>query len=110
MSKFAYANGERRNVCFAFLHHIEMRIEGRRLENFGKGKLHLIRKRREVRGGNLLVGVLNQMQVLDQQVPPAWPVAKQQFISCDAVGSTWRPLGFILARLRPSPGCSNARI
>jgi hypothetical protein len=32
-----------------------------------------------VRGGNLAVCILNQMQVLYQQVAAAWPLAEQLF-------------------------------
>jgi hypothetical protein len=42
------------------LYHVEMRVEGGGLEHFRKGQLHLVRERREVRCGNLMIGVLDQ--------------------------------------------------
>ncbi len=37
-----------------------------------------MRQRREMGGGEVAVGVLNQVQMLDQKVPPAWTIAKQR--------------------------------
>src|SRR6185369_1731227 len=54
-----------------------MRVEGRRLEHFGKAELHLVGERRKMRGGDLMVLVLDQMQVLDQQVAAARKIAEQ---------------------------------
>ena len=74
----ADANGQRRDVGLALLHHVEMRVEGRGLEHLGKGQLHLVGKRCEMRRGNLAIGVLDQVQMLDQQVAPPRPVAEQK--------------------------------
>ena len=76
--RIADPNGQRRNVRLAFLHHVEMRVEGRRLEHLREGQLHLVGKRRQMRGRNLVVGILDQMQMLDQQIAPPRPVAKQK--------------------------------
>ena len=76
--RVADANGERRDVGLALLHHVEMRVEGRGLEHLRESQLHLVGERREVRRGNLAVGVLDQVQMLDQQVAPARPVAEQK--------------------------------
>src|SRR5213078_2365432 len=56
----------------------EMRVEGGGLENFRERQLHLVGKRRKVRGGDLFVSVLDEMQVLDQEVAAPWPIAKKQ--------------------------------
>ena len=77
MSESQTRIGERRDVGFAFLHDVEMRVEGRRLEHFRKGQLHLVGKRRQMFSGNLVIFVLDQMQVLDQEIAPARPVAEQ---------------------------------
>ena len=74
----ANANGQRRDVGLALLHHVEMRVEGRGLEHFGEGELHLVGKGCEVGGGNLVLGVLDEVQIFDQQIAPARPVAKQK--------------------------------
>ena len=58
---------QRRDRRIVLLHDIEMGIEGRRLEDLGEGELHRIGERREMRRRNLVIGVLDQMQMLDQQ-------------------------------------------
>ena len=73
----ADADGQRRNVRLALLHHVEMRVEGRGLEDFGKRQLHFVGKRCKVGGGNLTISVLDQVQMLDQEVAAAWPIAEQ---------------------------------
>ena len=60
------------------LHHVEMRIEGRDLVDFRLRHLHLGGERGEMRGGEMAVMVLDQMQMLDQQVAPARPVGEQR--------------------------------
>ncbi len=55
-----------------------MRVEGRGLEHFGKRQLHLVGKRCEMRGRDLMILVLDQMQVLDQEIAAARPVAEQK--------------------------------
>ena len=68
--------GGRRQL--AFLHHVEMRVESRDLIDFGQRHLHLGGERGEMRGGEMAVFVLDQMQMLDQQIAPARPVAEQR--------------------------------
>jgi len=55
-----------------------MRIEGRNLVDFGERKLHLGSERREVRGGEVPMPVLDEMQMLDQEIAPARRIAKQR--------------------------------
>ena len=62
----------------AVLHHVEMRIESRDLVDLGQRHLHLVRQRGEMRGGQMAVMVLDQMQMLDQQIAPARPVGEQR--------------------------------
>ena len=71
-----HRDGRRRQL--AFLHDIEMRIEGRDLVDFGLRQLHLGRERGEMRGREIAVVVLDEMQMLDQQVAPARPVVEQR--------------------------------
>ena len=54
-----------------------MRIEGRGFEHFSERQLHLVGKGCEMRRGNLVIGVLDQMQMLDQEVAAPRPVAQQ---------------------------------
>jgi hypothetical protein len=61
----------------AFLHHVEMGVEGRDLVHLGERELHLLRQRGEMRGGEMAVAVLDQVQVLDQEIAPALALAQQ---------------------------------
>ena len=76
--RIADANGQRRDVGLAFLHDVEMRVKGRGLEHLREGKPHLVGQGYEVACGNLLPGVLDEMQMLDQEVTPPRPVAEQK--------------------------------
>ena len=76
--RVAHAHRDRRRRRLAFLHHVEMRVEGRDLVDLGERHLHLGGERREMRGGEMAVAVLDQMQMLDQQIAPARPVAQQR--------------------------------
>ena len=40
---------------FAFLHHVEMSVEGRHLVDLGERELHLLRQRGEMRGREMAV-------------------------------------------------------
>ena len=52
-----------------------MGVEGGHLVHFGEGQAHFGGKGRQVVRGQGAVAVLDQMQVLDQQVPGPGPVA-----------------------------------
>ena len=75
--RIADADGERRDVLIAFLHDVEMRVEGRGLEHLGKAELHLVGERRKMRGRDLVILVLDQVQMLDQKIALPRPVAEQ---------------------------------
>ena len=62
----------------ALLHHVEMRVEGRDLVDLRKRELHLACQRSEMRGREMAVLVLDQMEVLDQQVAAARALAKER--------------------------------
>ena len=70
-------HGERRRRRLALLHHIEMGVEGRDLVDLGLRQAHLLGERRQMRGREMAVAVLDQVQMLDQQVAPARAVAEQ---------------------------------
>ena len=76
--RIAHAHGDGGRRRLAFLHHVEMGIEGRDLVHFGERELHLQRQRGEMGGREAAVRVLDQMQVLDQEIAPPWPVAEQR--------------------------------
>ncbi len=86
-----------------------MRIEGRDLVDFGERELHLGGQRGEMRGGQIAVMILDQMQMLDQQIAPARPVGEQRAhflkrrgVDLAALGRTRRPAaatGFVVRRL-----------
>ena len=98
--RIADANGQRRDVRLAFLHHVEMRVEGRGLEHFRKRQLHLVGKRCEMRRRDLVILVLDQVQVLDQEIAPPRPVAEQKL---DLMGGRGVDLAALGGRLGPLP-------
>ena len=55
-----------------------MGVEGRNLVDLGQGKLHLLCKRGEVSGRKMPVAILDQVQVLDEQIAPARPLAQER--------------------------------
>ena len=55
-----------------------MGVEGRDLIDLGKRKLHLGGKRGKMRGRQMPIPILDQMQVFDQQVPLARAIAEQR--------------------------------
>jgi hypothetical protein len=75
--RIAHAHGERGRRRLVLLHHVEMGVEGRDLVHLGERELHLLRQRSEMRGGEITVTVLDQVQVLDQEIAPALAVAQQ---------------------------------
>ena len=112
--RIADAHRDRRRRRLALLHDIEMGIEGRDLVDLGQRELHLVRQRRKMRGGQMTVVILDEMQMLDQQVAPARPVGQKREhflarrrIDLTALRGARRP-----AAARPSglPGRSSRRL
>ena len=54
-----------------------MGVEGRDLVDLGLGKAHLVGKCRQMRGRQMAVAVLDQVEMLDQEIAPARPLAEQ---------------------------------
>jgi hypothetical protein len=54
-----------------------MRVERRDLVDFGQRHLHFQSECREVRGGEIAVLILNEVQMLDQKIATAWPVSQK---------------------------------
>ena len=52
---------------------------------------------------DLVILVLDQVQMLDQEIAPPWPIAKQQF---DLVGGSGVDLAAFRRRLGPLPSCA----
>jgi hypothetical protein len=94
----ADTNGQRRDTGLALLHHVEMRVEGRGLEHLRKGKLHLVGEGCQMRRGNLVIFVLDEMQVLDQEIAAPRPVAEQEF---NLVRGRWIDLAALGRRFGP---------
>ena len=76
--RVADAHGDRGWGGLAFLHHVEVVIEGGHFVDLGHRHLHLSRERDEMRGRQSTEAILNLVQVLDQQIPPARCVAEQR--------------------------------
>jgi hypothetical protein len=102
--RIADPNGQRRDIGFTLLHHIEMRVEGRGLEHLRKCQLHLLGKGCEVGCGNLLVGILDEMQMLDQEVATPRPVTEQNGNFLGGLGVDLAALGSRLGPLSPLAG------
>ena len=80
---------DRRRRRFALLHHVEMRVEGRDLVDFGEREPHLLRQRGEMGGREMAVAILDQVQMFDQQIAPARTVGRaKRSTSSRARGST----------------------
>ena len=54
-----------------------MRVEGRGFKDLGKCEPHLVGQRRQMRRGDLMVGVLDQVQIFDQQIALPRPIPEQ---------------------------------
>ena len=106
--RIAHAHRNRRRRQFAFLHDIEMRVEGRNLIDLGERHLHFGGERREMSGRKIAVLILNQMQMLDQQIAPARPIGSSARTSTSACGSTCRPFGVRGGRRRPPRGTARS--
>ena len=74
----AHPDGQRRRRRLVLLGHVEVGIERRGLVHGRLRQPHLLAERSEVRGREMPVTVLDQMQMLDQQITPARPVAEQR--------------------------------
>ena len=77
-----------------------MRVEGRGLEYFRERQLHFIGERSKVRGGDLMISVLDQMQMLDQEIASARAVTEQLL---DLGRSLWIDLTAFRRRFAPPP-------
>jgi len=84
------SGGRRR---FAVAHDVEVVIERGDLEHLGLGEPHGLGQRGEHRRREVAVGVLQAMQVLDQQVAAPRRLASSARTRSRAAGSTCRPLG-----------------
>jgi len=73
-------------------------VEGRDLVDLGERQPHFLRQRGEMRGGEVAVLVLNQMQMLDQQVAPARPLTEQGADLIERFQVDLTPLGRSLGR------------
>ena len=76
--RIADPHGDFRRRQLAFLHDVEMSVEGRDFIDLGERHLHFEGERGQMRGGEMPVVVLDEMQMLDQQVPPARAVGQKR--------------------------------
>src|SRR5579864_3453717 len=84
-----------------------MGVEGRDLIDFGERKLHLLRQGDEMRGRQMTVMVLNEMQMLDQKIAPPRPVGEQ---GLDVGGRMRIDLAALGRARRPAPAGSPAPV
>ncbi len=76
--RIADPDGERGRRGLVFLHHIEMRVEGRHFPDRRLRQPHLLGERPQMRGAQMAVFVLDQVQMLDQQIAPPRPIPEQR--------------------------------
>ncbi len=69
--RVADPHGERRRGILPLFHHFEVVVERRHLIDLGVGEAHLFRQRGEVRGGQVPVAVVDEMQILDEEIGTA---------------------------------------
>ena len=74
----ADAHGDRGRRRLAFLHHVEVVIEGGHFIDFGHRQLHLGRESDQVRRGKAAEAILNPVQMLDQQIPSTRGIAEKR--------------------------------
>ena len=89
----AHPDRERRRRRLALLDHVEMRIERCGFVDRRLRQPHLLGERREMRGAEVAVAVLDQVQVLDQQIALARPVAEQRAYLVERLLLDLAPLG-----------------
>ena len=76
--RIAHPHGDGRRRRLAFLHDVEMGVKGRDFIDLGKREPHLLRQRDKMGGREMTVAVLDQMQMLDQEIAPAFALAKER--------------------------------
>ena len=89
---------------YALAHQVEVVVEARHLVDLGGGEVHLLRERRQVGGGEVAVGVLNAVQMLDEQVAPARGVAQQGAHFAQRLRFCNPPAGLAAGAARPFCG------
>ena len=95
---------DRRRRRLAVHDDVEMGVEGGDLVDLDEGEPHLVRERHEMARVQAAVLVLQQVQMLDQKIGSARPVAEERAHLLEACGSTCRPFGVSRVRRRPEPG------
>jgi hypothetical protein len=94
--RVAHPHGEGRRHALAFLHHVEVVVEGCYLVHLGLRQPHLLRERREVCRRQVAVAVVDLVQVLDQQVAAPRLFPEQRAHLLEGPGVDWPAL-----RVRP---------
>ncbi len=101
----AHRDGRRRRL--AFLHDVEMRVEGRDLVDLGQRELHLLRRaRRDARRRDGRSGPGSGADARSAGRAGAARSPSSARTSSSACGSTWRPLGVRAGLRRPLAGLS----
>ena len=75
--RVADADGQRCRPFRIVLHDIEMIVEAGDLIDFRHGNAHQARQRLKISGSETVFGVLNSVQIFDQQIAAVWSLADQ---------------------------------
>ena len=76
--RIADAHGDRRWRGLAFLHHVEVMVEGGHFVDLSHRHLHISRKRDEMRGREMPEAILDLVQVLDEQIAAPWRITEER--------------------------------
>ena len=96
----ADADGDGRGRRLAFLHDVEMGVEGGRLENLGLRQAQLLGQRPDVGGREVAERLLEAMEMLDQKITTTRHRAEHGLDLLERLGIELAPLGH---RPAPSP-------
>ena len=97
-------DGDGRRRLFPFLDDVEMGVKGRDLVDLGHGEAHLIGKGGEMGGREVVIGVLDEMEMLDQKVAPARTITQQRPDLGQRLGVELTALGLGPSALAPGAG------
>ena len=89
----AHPHGDRRGPGIIIANHLEVGVERGDLEDLDRGQVHLLGQSHDLGFADGVEPVLDEMEMLDEQVSPAGPIAEQAPDFVVHVGIDHPPLG-----------------